>query len=1015
MMEHENKLLIGMGLFALIVSGIHPYDRTTWLLEIAPVLIGVPILIFTSRSFPLTALAYRLIFIHALILMLGGHYTYALVPPGFWVQDLFDLGRNHYDRLGHLAQGFIPAILTREVLLRCTPLHRGGWLFSLVTAVCLAMSACYEFIEWWAALIGGESADAFLGTQGDVWDTQWDMFLAMAGAIVAQALLSGMHDRELERNSRRAHPKSGLLLAALCIAALSAVAPGRAVGMESAAAKQLIVDEFDYANSAAAAAAWAPQGGSPGPLVAESGPWGAERLTVFPCDYTAGDRDRGCWDRDVTLDLSSYAAFALRVYCRNPAPIATVTLYFRSGSGWYAASVNLSATGWSTLVFHREQFVTEDSPTGWDKIDGIRFSPWRGSKEDTSVCADRLRAYTPAILLVRPTKTAAAYGEDVDQYCAPFLDWLGLYDVEVGEITDEGVETGLLDGASLAILPYNPVTSAIEVQKIEAFVQSGGKLIVCYVVDSAVTDLLGVNRLGWKECSVCAMRFSQSTMPGLPARAGQASWNFIEAAPAGSNAQITATWEDCTGKGLDYPALLCSPTGAYLTHVLLDDDPVNKQQMLLAVVGRFVPDLKRAIAGSALNRIGRIALYGGFGEAARDIRARGPKSLHPKTVAADLKKAADRRSAAGAAYGRGDYAQTLGPAFTARKWLQMAYALCQLPLAGEFRAAWNHSGTGAWPGDWGRSAEQLSKNGFTAVLPNMLWGGLAHYPSRYLPRSDTYRTYGDQIAQCVAACKPLGVQVHVWKVNWNLGTAPQSFITDMRSRKRTQVDVYGKDVDWLCPSHPRNRKLELNALMEAATRYAVDGIHFDYIRYPDETTCYCSGCRTRFEAYRGAKVTNWPDDCYSGTLRSEYRNWRCLQITALVREVHDRVKAVKPEMKISAAVFNDYPYCRTSVGQDWVQWIKKGYLDFVCPMDYTTGASEFAALVSAQRSRVKGLIPMYPGIGASLGLTADGIIVQILETRRQATAGFTLFNYDSYLSGEILDLLGKATTHPVVP
>jgi putative membrane protein len=199
MIRHENRILLATGLFALIISGIHPYDRTTWLLEVMPVLLGAPILVFTHWRFPLTPLAYRLIFIHALILMLGGHYTYARVPLGFWVQDLFDLSRNHYDRLGHFAQGFIPAILTREILLRSSPLRRGGWLFFLVTAVCLALSAFYEFIEWWAALLGGEAADAFLGTQGDVWDTQWDMFLAMVGAITAQVLLSNAHDQELAK------------------------------------------------------------------------------------------------------------------------------------------------------------------------------------------------------------------------------------------------------------------------------------------------------------------------------------------------------------------------------------------------------------------------------------------------------------------------------------------------------------------------------------------------------------------------------------------------------------------------------------------------------------------------------------------------------------------------------------------------------------------------------------------------------------------------------------------------
>ena len=197
--RREPWILLALVAVALIRSGIGPHERGTWLLEVLPVLIGVPILLATGRRFPLTPLVYRLIFLHALILILGGHYTYARVPLGFWVQDLLDLSRNHYDRLGHLAQGFIPAILAREVLLRTSPLRPGRWLFTLVTAVCLAFSAFYELVEWWAAVIGGSSAESFLGTQGDVWDTQWDMFLALIGALSAQLLLARRQDRELER------------------------------------------------------------------------------------------------------------------------------------------------------------------------------------------------------------------------------------------------------------------------------------------------------------------------------------------------------------------------------------------------------------------------------------------------------------------------------------------------------------------------------------------------------------------------------------------------------------------------------------------------------------------------------------------------------------------------------------------------------------------------------------------------------------------------------------------------
>jgi putative membrane protein len=181
----------------LVWSGIRPFERGTWWLEVAPILIGAPVLVATFRGFRLSPLLYRLLFLHAVILIVGGHYTYARVPVGFWVQDLLDLSRNHYDRVGHLAQGFVPAILARELLLRRSPLRPGEWLFFLVVCVCLAFSAFYELIEWWAALVGGDSAESFLGTQGDVWDTQWDMFLALLGSLAAQLLLGRAHDRSM--------------------------------------------------------------------------------------------------------------------------------------------------------------------------------------------------------------------------------------------------------------------------------------------------------------------------------------------------------------------------------------------------------------------------------------------------------------------------------------------------------------------------------------------------------------------------------------------------------------------------------------------------------------------------------------------------------------------------------------------------------------------------------------------------------------------------------------------------
>ena len=192
-------VLLGLVAVALLASALAPYDRATWWMEVAPVLIVAPLLVATHRRFPLTPLLQVLIAAHALVLIVGGSWTYARVPVGFWLQDLLALDRNPYDRIGHFMQGLVPAIAARELLLRHRVLRSGGWLFFLVVCVCLAISALYELVEWGAAVALGQGAEAFLGTQGDPWDTQGDMAMALLGALAAQLLLGGWHGRQLAR------------------------------------------------------------------------------------------------------------------------------------------------------------------------------------------------------------------------------------------------------------------------------------------------------------------------------------------------------------------------------------------------------------------------------------------------------------------------------------------------------------------------------------------------------------------------------------------------------------------------------------------------------------------------------------------------------------------------------------------------------------------------------------------------------------------------------------------------
>ncbi len=781
------------------------------------------------------------------------------------------------------------------------------------------------------------------------------------------------------------------------------------------AAEELVLDGFEYADEAAAREAWRPDEDSPEILLEPHAE--GKALKMFG-NFSENDR-RVVYDRAVNLDLSRWSRFSIEIRMPNPTAFSQFTIYFRSTGGWYGRGFSVSGSRWETINLSRAEFRVENEPAGWHDITGVRLSGWAGAPVDAFCMVDNLKAYKDAIVLLTDPQADSRAGEGraARRYATTVATMLRQYGVHTGAMGEAELLAGELPDNPLIILAYNPHITPEACQHLVAYVEGGGKLIVFYSLPGALGEALGIKYKAHVQREYdgqfATIKLDTEAAKGLPEQAAQNSWNIAAVEPVGRGAEVIGQWYDSEAKDTGYPALVMSDTGAFMSHVLRSDDPMAKGQMLLALVGHFAPQVWEVAGKTAMSMPGQVGHIPGD-TALEWLDEQYAKDTGPDEGRKLLAEVKDLMPRIADAVEAGDYVKAMELATSRDRKLQQAYMLTQTPRPGEFRACWEHSGAGAYAEGWDKSMQVLAECGFNAVVPNSFWGGSALYESELLPVSPVVAEKGDQIQAAVDAGKKYGIEVHPWKVNFNTGRGtPQSFIDKMRAEGRLQVSLTGEEGDWLCPSHPANQELEIASMVEVATKYDVDGVHFDYIRYPSSAYCYCDGCRERFEKATGISVENWPQDLRTPEIEEKWLEWRAEQITHIVRETSRRIHAVRPECKVSAAVFGSYPGCYRSVGQDWVRWAKEGYVDFLCPMDYTNSDYSFAGKVVRQLGQVDGTVPVYPGIGASSSsstLSPDRVAGQIAITRNLGTGGFIIFNYTTGLGNDILPQLARGIT-----
>ncbi len=732
--------------------------------------------------------------------------------------------------------------------------------------------------------------------------------------------------------------------------------------------------------------------------------------------------DRVYRDADLHLDLASFSEFSLSLRLEHPAAVSRATLYFKSGNGWYGGWFNVHTDGWQTITLARDDFAVEGMPSGWHRIDGIRIALWKAADINTRVGIAAIRARVNPVAILRNSDAITTLpGEkiSIERAVNRLTRWLRGYGLNVAVMDDHDLKTGGIPAACrLIILPYNPQPPETTLKALQAFTARGGRLITIYTLEQPrLAALLGLGNKRWMRAdppdALAVMRFKRPGDDGLPITIRQNSWNAN--IPEVLTASVLASWHNSAGEDSGLPSVTLGKNGAFIGHILTNVERERKIEMLLALAVMLVPDLMPLLTAVVTARADTLFEYADWPQTRTFIVQTAHRHGRTAHIAGTLRELDRLRADGGDAPAPRTFGDVLARTATRRRLILKAYSEAVAPGAfvarRELRGVWCHDAGGIPGRTWAPLIRELKAAGFNTLFANHLWGGLAYYPSEVLPVSPRIASEGDLLRQCLDACRTEGIALHVWQVLWVLDNAPAAFVADMERSGRLMQDRTGKSGTWLCPTHPANMDLAVNAACEVGRHYAVAGVHLDYARYPDANSCYCNGCAGRFRAATGRTAVPWPASVVTGTDRDAFLAWRRDQITVTVARIGRELKAIRPDIAISAAVWGNWPGVRDSIGQDWGRWCQAGLLDFVCPMNYVTSASEAVALFTGQLPAAGPSVPVYPGIAPTThNLPPEEVIRQIDRLRAAGAKGFLLFELDGDLLDLHLPVLGAGAT-----
>lgn len=702
---------------------------------------------------------------------------------------------------------------------------------------------------------------------------------------------------------------------------------------------------------------------------------------IFPLRFQAPDR-RLLVERRGPLNLAGATSFRLRVATDGPQRILEGKLIFVSGQGSYTAGFTLHNYSEEHIFLAKADFTAEGSPSGWDRIESVRFSFWPRGTGNARVFLLGLDQIVDSVQVIAGEAFARTGDE---RYIARVTLWhmrrlLQNLGVPHGVTPVDGI--GAMPPADVIILPYAPNLTYSEVEHLRRHVRRGAKLIVFENESASLARELGVN-LGPTQSSRTVGMYDQLHFhgEGWPRRVYQHAWSFRQLSP-GPGASVLAVWGDARGQASSIPAAVLHANGAWFASSWRAGDLPGKQLALARLIERFAPS---ALAPAAHFQ----------------LRVNSP---FPQTRAITSTPARLMRDRADVlwrqgieAERRGDFSAALNLALDSVSFSERAFAANQRPWRPQIIGIWDQQGTGFYAGGWDETCRQLAEAGFTAVFPNLSSAGRAHYTSALLPGSRTLELHGDQLQQFTRAARRHGLEAHVWKINWRLNNPDPAFRERMRREGRLMRDHQGNDLNWLSFSHPENVRFEIDTILEILRLAPVDGIHLDYMRYPGREADYGPAARRTFETRIGRPVADWPGEVL-GPLRGEFQRFRQDELHKAMEAIHRAVKAEFPHVTLSAAVWGAWPDCADAQGQDWPVWARNGWVDLLMPMNYTDNPHQFLGWLDLQRAQPGVADRLVPGIGVistNAELTPRQTLNQISLSRLREARGVMLYRLDT--------------------